>query len=60
MTILFYVVNFKNFDVIFDMLMLIDNVIIINLTKTKWSFKINIKKLIIEKFKKFAKNLKNK
>ena len=35
------------------------NVIIIDSTKTKWCFKINFKKLIIEKFKNFAKNLKN-
>ena len=57
---MFYIVNFENFNVIFDILMLIDEFIIVNSVKIIWRFKINVKNLIIEKFKDFAKNFNNK
>ena len=53
---LFYVVDFEDFDVIFDMLMLVDEFIIVNSAKTIWRFKINAKNLAIEEPKNFAKN----
>ena len=40
--------------------MLIDKFIIVNSIKITWRFKINVKNLIIEKSKDFAKNLNNK
>ena len=52
--------NFKDFDIIFDIFMLIDEFIIVNSVKITWQFKINVKNLIIEKFKDFAKNFNNK
>ena len=57
---MFYVVNFENFNVIFDMLMLINKFIIVNLIKVIWRFKINVKNLTIEKLKNFAKNFNDK
>ena len=57
---MFYIVNFENLDVIFDMFMLIDEFIIVNLVKVIWRFKINVKNLIIKKLKDFAKNFNNK
>ena len=42
------------------MFILINEFIIVNLTKTIQRFKINVKNLIIEKFKDFAKNFNNK
>ena len=52
--------DFEDFDVIFDMLMLIDEFIIVNSAKAIWRFKINVKNLAIEEPKNFAKNFNNK
>ena len=48
--------DFEDFDVIFDMFMLVDEFIIVNLVEIIWRFKINVKNLIIEESKNFAKN----
>ena len=58
--ILFYAVNFENFDIILNISMLIDNFIVLNSTTTNWRFKVNNFKLILKTSKIFTKNLKKK
>ena len=55
--ILFYDVDYVEFDIIFDMFMLIKQKILINSQTTNWRFKIKINKFKIANFKKFEKKL---
>ena len=57
--ILFYAIDYVEFDFILNMFMLIVEKIFVNSTKNNWHFKIKFKKFHIETFKQFAKNLKN-
>ena len=56
--ILFYNINFKDLNVIFDMSILTNKNIIIHSTRSNWHFEIDIKKFKLFKFKKFVQNLK--
>ena len=55
---LFYKVNFKDSNIIFNISMLTNQNIIIHSTTSSWRFKIDIKKFELFKFKEFVKNLK--
>ena len=59
-TILFYAMNFENFNIILNMSMLIDNFIVLNSTTTNWRFNVNNFKLILKTSKNFAKNFQKK
>ena len=52
--------NFKKFDVILNMSMLINNFIVLNSTTTNWRFNIKNFKLILKTSKNFAKNFQKK
>ena len=54
---LFYDINFKKSNIIFDMLMLTNQKIIVYSTTSSWRFEININKFEISKSKQFAKVL---
>ena len=58
-TILFYVVNYFESNVIFEMFILIDQIILVNSQTTSWRFQIKISKLFLKIFKQFARNLKS-
>ena len=56
--ILFYEINFKDLNIIFDILMLTNQNIITHSTTSSWRLKSNIKKFELFKFKEFVKDLK--
>ena len=55
---LFYTINYSKFNVIFEMFILIDQIILVNSQTINWRFQIKIIKLFLKTFKQFARNLK--